>query len=74
MCADFEYICHAYRVPAKKGGRVIYSMGDERLHGTITGARGAHVLIRIDGDKMAKPFHPTWNLEYVVNEKPSKGE
>lgn len=61
-----DYIRQSYGVPAMKGGRVRYT-GDRngpRL-GTITGASGAHVTIRLDGDKHANPFHPTWELEYL---------
>lgn len=55
-----------YGVPAKVGGRVIYT-GDGREHrGTITRANGGRVWIRLDGIRYSRPFHPTWKLEYLT--------
>ena len=67
---SFEYIRTYYGVPAKRGGRVEYTGTGKVQTGTITGASGAHLSIRIDGKKHADPFHPTWNLKYL--EEPSK--
>lgn len=60
------YIRDAYRVPAKRGGRVEYT-GDRcgsRL-GTITGTYAARLKIRLDGDTRAGNYHPTWKLRYI---------
>lgn len=60
------YIRNAYRVPAKRGGRVEYS-GDKaapRL-GKIIGADGARLKIRMDGQRVAGRYHPTWELRYL---------
>lgn len=63
---SLEYIRKTYGVPAERGGRVEYTGGAEAIEGTITGADGAHVLIRLDGRKRALPFHPTWELRYLA--------
>jgi hypothetical protein len=59
-----EYVRQTYSVPAKIGGRVIYSHATPARHGTITGARNGRLLIRMDGDKNPRPYHPTWMLDY----------
>lgn len=67
---SLDYIRTTYAVPAKKGGRVRYTgdkgpKGKGAREGTITGASGAHLRIRMDGDSFAQPYHPTWELEYL---------
>lgn len=64
---SLEYIRNAYGVPAKRGQRVHYT-GNQNApsrYGTITGASGAHLKIRMDGDRLSQPYHPTWELEYL---------
>lgn len=66
---SLEYIRTAYNVPAKRGQRVRYT-GDKgpkvgARDGTITGAHGAHLRIRMDGDSFSNIYHPTWELEYL---------
>ena len=56
-----DYIRNYYKVPAKKGGRVLY----EGKPGTIVGARNAYLLIRLDGEKEAGSYHPTYNITYL---------
>ena len=53
-------------VPAKRGMRVRYTgaKGVDKL-GTITAARDGYVQIRLDGEKHAHSYHPTWKLEYL---------
>ena len=63
---SMEYIRTYYRVPAKRGGRVIYTGSAGARQGTITGSRGARILIRLDGEPNAMVFHPTWQIEYLV--------
>ena len=71
MSMSFEYIRSAYNVPAKKGARVEYTGGKEPRLGTITGQNGAHLNIRLDGDKSATgPYHPTWELRYLDGPQP----
>jgi len=60
-----DYIRRMYGVPAKTGGRVEYSGGQEPQLGTICGAQGSHLRIRLDGAKHALPYHPTWKLRYL---------
>ena len=34
------------------------------VQGTITGADGGYLRIRLDGEKHSKRYHPTWNIQY----------
>ena len=61
---QFEYIRDAYKVPAKKGGRVTYTGGGAPKGGTITGAENGRVMILLDGETLPQPYHPKWELEY----------
>lgn len=65
---SIEYISKSYDVPAKKGARVEYTGGGVKELGTVTGADGAHILIRLDGHKNSFPYHPTWELRYLEAE------
>lgn len=62
---SIDYIRRYYGVPAKKGGRVEYTGGAKPVLGTICGADGAHLTIRLDGMKHTMPYHPTWKLRYL---------
>lgn len=59
---SLEYIREVYQVPAKKGGRVS-AYGKP---GTIIGARNQYLLIRLDEEKHSNPYHPTHEIEYLV--------
>lgn len=61
---ELERIGKTRNVPAKLGGKVIYTGTGAPQSGTITGAKHGYVMIRLDGEKLAKPYHPTWELEY----------
>lgn len=52
-------------VPAKRGGRVRYLGGDAPKLGTIVGARGGYLRIRLDGEDYIGTYHPTWELEFL---------
>lgn len=70
---SMEWIRRNYGVPAKRGGRVEYtpcegSPDKPGRFGTITGARGAHIRVRLDGERHASPFHPTWQIRYLDKE------
>ena len=67
---DIEYIRNTYRVPAQAGQRVSYTGGAWPKTGTITGAQGSNLLIRLDGDTTAMPYHPTWELTYLEESAP----
>ena len=62
---SMERIRKLYNVPAKRGGRVAYR-GDGFMHlGTIRSAKGLHLRIKLDMEKITYLFHPTWELEYL---------
>lgn len=58
---SMKYIRDYYRVPAKRGARVTV----DGKAGVITGSRDAYILVRFDGDKAARPCHPTWEVTYI---------
>jgi hypothetical protein len=60
-----EYIKSSYGVPAELGCRIEYSGRDKPVQGTIQGHSDAHLLVLLDGDKHALPFHPTWKIRYL---------
>jgi hypothetical protein len=62
---SMAFIRKTYRVPARRGGRVEYTGEGRPEFGTICGAAGAHLSIRLDGMKHTLPFHPTWELKYL---------
>lgn len=61
---SLDYIAKSYGVPAKKGQRIRFTFRGDRL-GTVLGARGSNLKIRLDGDKHYGLYHPTWELEYL---------
>lgn len=62
---NMEYIRKTYGIPAKRGGRVEYTGNGKPELGTITGARNAHLRIRLDGEPRPLVYHPTWELKYL---------
>jgi hypothetical protein len=58
---SFEYIRKYYGVPAKRGMKVI---ADGDLV-EITGAKGAYLRIRLNGEKNSRTYHPTWEIQYL---------
>lgn len=65
--SGMEYIRRRYGVPAKRGGRVIYTGGKEPEGGTIKSARSGRLRILLDGMTYTHPlsFHPTYELTYL---------
>lgn len=61
---SLEYIRKFYDVPATEGERVIVFSGQR---GAIIGAVDSYLLIRLDGEKRVKSFHPDWNIDYFSN-------
>lgn len=59
----FDYVREYYKVPAKRGGRVL--VGKDRKPGRITSGAGNYIRIRLDGEKHAGYYHPTWEIEYM---------
>lgn len=69
---SLDYINKSYKLNLREGTRALYS-GEGRAgrgprFGTVIGANGARVLIRLDGDEGSFPYHPTWRLEYDPQE------
>ncbi|PWJ80576.1 hypothetical protein C7441_112118 [Pseudaminobacter salicylatoxidans] len=64
---SMDWVRKRYGVPAKRGGRVIYSGGKTPEYGTIMSARDGRLYIRLDGMEYTHPlpFHPTWELHYL---------
>lgn len=55
---SMDYVKTHYRVPAKRGAKVIF----EGNNGIITGARGAYLKVRIG--KLSQYCHPL-ELDYI---------
>ena len=55
-----------YGVPAKRGGRILYTGCGHRWPGTIMSSSGGYINVKLDGRKHASPFHPTWEIEYLT--------
>ncbi len=66
---NLGHISQSYNVPATLGRRVVYSGGKNPKGGVITGSSGMRVLIKLDGEKHAKRYHPTRNLQYEGDSK-----
>lgn len=62
---SMEYIRNTYGIPAKRGARVEYSANGVIVQGTIQGTKGAYLRIKMDGDKVSRLYHPTWQLKYL---------
>lgn len=58
---SFGYVRAYYGVPAKRGARVVA----DGKPGRITSGDGAHIRVRLDGEKHSRPWHPTWRLDYL---------
>lgn len=61
-CADaqVEWMRHQYKVPATIGCRVTV----EGKPGRIAGGNGSSLLVVIDGEHSATPWHPTSEMQY----------
>lgn len=68
---SMQWIRDNYGVPAKRGMVVTYSPCEGSKQpprtGIITGSRGPHLLIRLDGDTRSSVYHPTWQVEYPIS-------
>ena len=65
MAGSMEYVRKTYRVPARRGGRVVYTGYGRPVLGTIRSSRNGHLNIQPDDEPRARKFHPTWELEYL---------
>ena len=59
-----------YQVPAKRGMRVEYlaRSDGELMLGTITQACGFRLRVLLDGNRKSLLFHPTYRLQYLLND------
>lgn len=62
---SMKYIRDYYGVPAKRGGRIIYTGNGERVAGMITGSISGHLRARLEGVEYGVILHPTWKVAYV---------
>ena len=67
---SMDYIRRTYNVPAKRGGRVIYTDANGKAWpGVITAARSGRLLVRLDDNlprsRARAKLHPTWQVEYM---------
>ncbi|MQB00525.1 MAG: hypothetical protein GEU78_09580 [Actinobacteria bacterium] len=67
---SMQYIRDYYKVPAKRGGRILYTYGGELIgqpgEGTIVGAKDQYLRVRFDSDpSRIYTLHPTWSVEYL---------
>lgn len=67
LAVSIAQIRESRNVPAKVGGRVRYTGASDGVprEGTIVGGKGGYLQIRLDGEKNARNYHPTWKLEYL---------
>lgn len=66
---SMKYIRDSYGVPARRGGRVVYTGEGITQTGTITSAAGACLRVRMDGEKHCGIYHPTWRMRYLDSAK-----
>ena len=59
---SMAYIREFYKVPAKRGGRVLIN----GWAGTITGSDGQYIKVRFDGSCIVRRWHPTWRVTYYT--------
>jgi len=59
---SMEYIREFYKVPAKRGGRVLVN----GWAGTIVSSAGQYLKIRLDGSRVVRQYHPTWRVTYYT--------
>ncbi len=59
---SMAYIRNAYKVPARRGGRVLIN----GWPGTIVGSKKHYLRVRLDGQKIARLYHPTWQVNYFT--------
>lgn len=67
MNRDLSYVAERYKVPARVGAPVLF----EGKPGRVVGASGPHVLIRLDGERLAIPYHPRWHLIWLEENGPA---
>lgn len=61
---SLDYVRRYYGVPARRGMRVTC----DGKPGTLTTGDGAHIRVRLDGEKHSGNYHPTWRVTYHTPE------
>jgi hypothetical protein len=61
-----ERIRDYYKVPAKRGGKIIYSGDGVPKKGTIKSAKSGRLRVLLEGYKHLVTLHPTWEIEYLT--------
>ena len=59
-----EQIRKAYKVPAKRGAKIIYHGSGKPEEGIIKSAKGLYLRVKLFGRKKIVSLHPTWKIEY----------
>lgn len=67
---DFDYINRTYGLSVQRGTRVRYTGSEAAKNlggrlGTVVGADGAYLIVRLDGAKLSGRYHPTWEIELL---------
>ncbi|ACI12693.1 hypothetical protein PBI_EISH_80 [Mycobacterium phage Eish] len=59
----FDWIRSTYRVPAKRGMRVVF----DGRPGRILSVDGPYLMLHLDSDpkNLRTRVHPTWRMEYL---------
>lgn len=58
-----------FGVPARYGARIEYLAFEPPRKGTVVGRTGSRLLIKLDGQRMVRDYHPTFLIKYL---EPSK--
>ena len=64
---SMDYIRRTYGVPAKRGASIRFDgvFGEHGIHGTVIGALGPYIRVRMDNTGLIWTLHPTWMVEYL---------
>lgn len=62
--AGLAYIRDYYGVPAHMNSRINYGIPGNTRQGRIVGSSGPHLLVRLEGEAVDVPMHPTWRVAY----------
>lgn len=63
-CRHMAQVRDYYGVPAKRGGRVLFTGLKHPVAGRIISAREMKLWIRTNDGRRFGPLHPTWEMEY----------
>ncbi|NKR52957.1 hypothetical protein GS481_02060 [Rhodococcus hoagii] len=63
---SMQYIRNYYRVPAKRGARIVYREFGPRKEGVIVGSCDQYLRVRFDDNPgLIETVHPTSGVTYV---------